>query len=50
MLVNVDEEEEVFYDIETFMDGTHILEGEHYPALEQTGTHGADGLVDDIEQ
>ena len=42
--------EEVLHNIQSLIDGAHLLEWEYYPALEQTGTHGADGLVDDVEQ
>ena len=42
--------EEVLHNIQSLIDGAYLLEWEYYPALEQTGTHGTDGLVDDIEQ
>ena len=42
--------EEVLHDIQSLIDGAHLLEWEYNPALEQAGTHGTDGLVDDIEQ
>ena len=42
--------EEVFHYVQAVVDGAHVFQREHQPALHQAGTHGADGLVDDAEQ
>ena len=42
--------EEVLHDIQSLIDGAHLLEWEYYPALELASAHGTDGLVDDVEQ
>ena len=40
----------VVHDVEPFVDGLHVFQGEHEPSPEQTASHGAHRPVDDIEQ
>ena len=50
LLTQVRLAEEAVHPIQTLIDGTLILQGEGNPAAQQSSTHGADSLVNNIQQ